>query len=97
MLKVNAQKCVGCGICMENCPVDAITLHNGKAWIDEHQCIGCENCLRVCPRGAVERREKDERQEIRMRLLYLRQRVNSLASRLDALEQIGKDEDNDNL
>ncbi len=43
-------KCAGCGICLRNCPVDAIT--GGKRMvhiIDQEKCIKCGTCLNVCP------------------------------------------------
>ena len=43
-------KCVGCGICLRNCPVDAIA--GGKRMVhvvDQRLCIKCGTCLDVCP------------------------------------------------
>jgi ferredoxin len=44
----DVQKCVGCGACIEVCPVDAITLDNGLAVVDEQWCIGCGVCATRC-------------------------------------------------
>jgi len=43
-------KCEGCGICLRNCPVEAIV--GGKRMIhiiDQDKCIKCNTCLEVCP------------------------------------------------
>jgi NADH-quinone oxidoreductase subunit F len=43
-------KCEGCGICLRNCPAEAIT--GGKRMvhvIDQDKCIKCGTCLDVCP------------------------------------------------
>jgi NADH-quinone oxidoreductase subunit F len=43
-------KCQGCGICLKNCPSEAIT--GGKRLIhiiDQSKCIKCGTCLDVCP------------------------------------------------
>jgi len=43
-------KCEGCGICLRNCPVEAIT--GGKRMvhvIDQDKCSKCGTCLSVCP------------------------------------------------
>ena len=43
-------KCQGCGICLRDCPVDAIS--GGKRLvhvIDQGECIKCGTCLDVCP------------------------------------------------
>ena len=51
---VNEDLCVGCGICVDDCPVDAITLKDGqKAVINEDECIRCGQCHDICPQEAV--------------------------------------------
>ncbi len=43
-------KCAGCGICLRNCPVDAII--GGRRMvhvIDQEKCIKCGTCLNMCP------------------------------------------------
>jgi ferredoxin len=51
---VNEDMCVGCGVCIDDCPVGAITLEkNQKAVINEDECIRCGRCHDVCPREAV--------------------------------------------
>lgn len=49
---VNAQECNGCGVCVEYCPVDAITM-NDIARIDENKCTGCGICVDKCPLDAI--------------------------------------------
>jgi len=51
---VNEDLCVGCGVCVDDCPVDAITLkENQKAVINDDACIRCGQCHEVCPQEAV--------------------------------------------
>lgn len=51
---VNQKLCVGCGVCLEECPVHAILqAENRKAIIDENKCIRCGTCHDVCPQDAV--------------------------------------------
>jgi len=47
------KRCTGCGICIESCQADAITLVNGKARIDHNICQGCALCIAVCPEEAI--------------------------------------------
>lgn len=42
---VDAQKCIGCGLCVSNCPTNAITMIDGKAVIDKDKCINCGICV----------------------------------------------------
>jgi len=50
---LNTKECVGCSLCVSNCPANAITLSNGKAKIDEVNCIGCGECVVVCKTEAL--------------------------------------------
>lgn len=51
---VNEDMCVGCGVCVDDCPVGAITLKDDqKAIINEDECIRCGRCHDVCPHEAV--------------------------------------------
>ena len=51
--KVDAQKCTGCGDCVEACPLEAISLDNDKAVIDEDTCTECGLCVDECPNDAI--------------------------------------------
>ena len=56
---VKQEECIGCGICVEECPVNAISLKEGKAVINMEKCIRCGKCHNVCPQEAVKHdREK---------------------------------------
>ncbi|MBD3160254.1 MAG: 4Fe-4S dicluster domain-containing protein [Candidatus Lokiarchaeota archaeon] len=50
---VDTSKCVGCGICAENCPTGAISIVNGKAQIDYSKCENCGVCIKVCSQNAI--------------------------------------------
>ena len=40
-------KCIGCQICVAECPVGAIVMSDGVALIDPEVCVGCGKCLDV--------------------------------------------------
>ena len=53
-MKVNKNICVGCGMCVNSCPVEAISFDkDGKAVIDTNKCVLCGTCKRVCPVEAI--------------------------------------------
>ena len=53
-MKVDLEKCIGCGHCVRDCPVGAVRLSRKKAVIDE-TCTECGACLAVCEQGAISR------------------------------------------
>jgi NADH:ubiquinone oxidoreductase subunit F (NADH-binding)/(2Fe-2S) ferredoxin len=59
--RIDAEKCVGCHTCFNNCPVDAISGEiRGTHVIDTEKCVKCGMCLEVCPKNftAVEKISK---------------------------------------
>lgn len=57
-LVVNKDKCIGCKSCMKiGCP--AISIKEGKAWVDNTLCVGCGVCEQLCPVGAFESTGKE--------------------------------------
>ncbi len=52
--KIDKETCTGCGICVESCPTEAISLDDtGKAVRDADACFGCGVCARFCPEEAI--------------------------------------------
>jgi len=51
---VDAEKCVGCGECVDVCPVEVYELQNEKSVpVNEEECLGCESCIEVCEHDAI--------------------------------------------
>lgn len=52
---VRTDRCTGCGSCVRNrfCRMNAISVQDRKAMIDEHLCRGCARCTHLCPRNAL--------------------------------------------
>lgn len=63
IVKIDQEKCDGCGLCVPSCAEGAIQMINGKAVLSaDNLCDGLGACLGECPRDAitVEEREADE-------------------------------------
>jgi NAD-dependent dihydropyrimidine dehydrogenase PreA subunit len=52
-LRVLYEKCTLCGICIDSCPVAAITEEAEKIYIDENICTLCGICESICEEGAI--------------------------------------------
>ncbi len=46
--------CTGCGMCVEVCPYESISLEDGKAHVNEVLCEGCGTCSATCLRAAIQ-------------------------------------------
>ena len=61
MIKINEEKCIGCGLCVSACKESVIDIVNGKAKIiRDDYCDGLGNCLPVCPTRAITFEEQAE-------------------------------------
>jgi ferredoxin len=60
IIRIDENKCDGCGICCQGCPEGALQMIDGKArLVSEITCDGLGACVGECPQGAitVEKRE----------------------------------------
>jgi adenylylsulfate reductase subunit B len=54
-IRINKEKCIGCGRCMQVCPGTLIALQDKKAEMKyPKDCWGCVSCVKECPVSAIE-------------------------------------------
>lgn len=60
IIRIDKEKCNGCGACATACHEGAIDIINGKAeLVREHFCDGLGDCLPKCPTGAISFEERE--------------------------------------
>jgi formate hydrogenlyase subunit 6/NADH:ubiquinone oxidoreductase subunit I len=57
-IQFDATKCIGCKMCMRDCPAKAITItkigdKQFEATIDIDKCLFCAQCVDTCPKDAL--------------------------------------------
>ena len=54
-IKIDLEKCTGCGTCVDVCPVAVYELQNGKSSaVNVDECLVCRVCETECPENAIE-------------------------------------------
>lgn len=60
IIKIDSEKCNGCGLCVKACHEGAIELRNGKAVLTrDDYCDGLGDCLPTCPTNAISFEERE--------------------------------------
>lgn len=50
---INEEKCIGCELCVKDCPSSYLHIENGKAHTNTGGCLECGHCYAICPQGAI--------------------------------------------
>jgi NAD-dependent dihydropyrimidine dehydrogenase PreA subunit len=60
VIRINEEKCTGCGDCIPGCPEGALQVIDGKArLISDLFCDGLGACIGTCPQGAIEVEQRE--------------------------------------
>jgi nitroreductase/Pyruvate/2-oxoacid:ferredoxin oxidoreductase delta subunit len=50
---IEADKCIGCGLCVKVCPSETISMQGDKAVVTGDRSLSCGHCAAACPVGAI--------------------------------------------
>jgi len=95
IIKINEDKCNGCGSCIPNCPEGAMQIIDAKArLISDLFCDGLGSCIGHCPQGAIsiEEREAATYDERRVMENIVKQGENVIHAHLKHLQEHGQRE-----
>jgi len=95
IIKIDEDKCTGCGECIPNCPEGALQVIDGKArLISDLFCDGLGACIGHCPEGAIitEEREAEPYEEKTVMANIIKQGKNVILAHLEHLKGHGQDE-----
>jgi len=95
IIKIDEEKCNGCGLCIPNCPEGALQLIDGKArLISDIFCDGLGACIGHCPQDAIitEEREAEEYDEKKTMVNIVKAGKNTIIAHLNHLKDHGEEE-----
>ena len=94
IIKIDEDKCTGCGICIPDCPEGALQIIDGKArLISDLFCDGLGACIKACPENAmeIEEREAEEYDESKVMVNIVKGGENVIKAHLKHLKDHGED------
>lgn len=94
IIKINEEKCNGCGVCIPDCPEGALQVIDGKArLISDLFCDGLGACIKACPQDAmiIEEREAEPYDEYKVMENVAKGGKNVIKAHLEHLKDHGED------
>lgn len=92
IIRINEEKCTGCGRCIPDCPEGALQVIDGKVrLVSDLFCDGLGACVGACPEGAltVEERPAEPYDEAKVMANIVRAGTNTIAAHLAHLKAHG--------
>jgi len=62
--QIDTSTCNNCNICIEKCPIDAISTVNSEVIVDEKWCLGCGVCTNFCKTKACNMHARPEKVDV---------------------------------
>jgi len=90
IIKIDEDKCNGCGVCVPNCHEGALQIIDGKVrLISDLMCDGLGACIGHCPEGAItiEQRECEPYDEIKVMEIMVTKGLNTVVAHLKHLKE----------
>jgi len=60
---IEKSKCIGCGACVVECPVEALDLVDGLVVVNPEKCIDCGKCVGICPSNTLSLPDKQSKKQ----------------------------------
>ncbi len=95
IIKIDKEKCNGCGLCIPNCPEGALQIIDGKVrLISDLFCDGLGACIDHCPEGAITTEERDAQPYDEKKVMgnIVKQGENTIKAHLKHLKEHGEHE-----
>lgn len=95
VIKIDEEKCNGCGLCIPGCPEGALQIIGGKLkLVSELLCDGLGACIKECPQGAItiEKREAESYDEEKVMENLVRQGDEVVRAHLQHLQDHGQNQ-----
>ncbi len=93
IIKIDEEKCTGCGLCIPGCPEGALQMIDGKArLVSDLMCDGLGACIGDCPEGAIEieEREAEPYDEVKVMQEIIKKGKNTVIAHLKHLQDHGE-------
>lgn len=87
MLRVRSDLCRGCGICIESCPQQAISIVTSTAYIIQERCNQCRRCIEACPQGAIMETAPVSGYELHATVTGLKDKTEDIIARIEKLKE----------